>query len=90
MEQALPFVIAVVAIAFFAWMMFGRGKSSNPDAVIDPNDARQIGELIGMTGGSIKDAAVAQFALQRFEQQHGRKATVRDMATVAGIMKQSS
>jgi hypothetical protein len=45
------------------------------------------GTLIGLSGGSIGDAAVARYALERFEALHGRKATLRDAATVAGLLE---
>jgi len=54
--------------------------------LIDPSDSRQIGLLAGLTGGGIADAATLRFALERFEQLHGRKATTRDVGTVAGLM----
>ncbi|WP_309572543.1 hypothetical protein [Deinococcus sp.] len=37
-------------------------------------------------GGTIVDAAVMRYALDRFEQ-HGRKATARDLGMVAGIVQ---
>jgi hypothetical protein len=85
MTQVIYIVISVAVLAVFVWLL--RGSGGSEDAVIDPNDSRTIGNLIGLTGGTIADAAVARFALQRFEEVHGRKATVRDMAIVAGMMK---
>lgn len=38
-------------------------------------------------GGTIVDAAVMRYALDRFEQQHGWKATARDLGMVAGIVQ---
>ena len=61
--------------------------SNSDDKPIDPADSYQIGLLVGMMGGTVADAAVARSALQRFEQAHGRKATMRDVATVVGMMK---
>ncbi len=59
------------------------------DRPIDVSDPRVLGTLIGLTGGSIGDAALARYALKRFEALHGRKATLRDAATVAGLLKTS-
>ncbi len=59
------------------------------DRPIDVSDPRVLGTLIGLSGGSIGDAAVARYALERFEALHGRKATLRDAATVAGLLKSS-
>jgi len=80
-------IIAVAAIVFFIWLCIPSTASGKDDSVIDASDAGQIGALIGMTGGSISDAAVARYALQRFEQEHGRKATVKEMAIVASMMR---
>lgn len=37
-------------------------------------------------GGTIVDAVILRHALDRFEQQHGRKAAARDLGMVAGIV----
>jgi hypothetical protein len=58
-------------------------KSSD---IIDPNNSAQIGMLIGMLGGTITDAAVLKYALERFEQTYGRKATVTDVGILAGMI----
>lgn len=58
------------------------------DELIDPSNSYQIGLILGMTGGTVKEAAIVRFALQRFEEQHGRKATMRDVGTVIGLMKE--
>ena len=87
MHDIVRILVAVGALAIFAWLLRGSRSASNEGAVIDPNDPVQLGTLVGMTGGSIADAAVARYALERFEKEHGRKATVRDMAIVAGMMR---
>lgn len=87
MQHTVQIVVAVLAVAAFAWLLIGRGKAADQDIEIDANDPRQIGLLIGMTGGSITDAAVARYALEKFQQDHGRKATVREMGVVAGLMR---
>jgi hypothetical protein len=86
MAQLILSVIAIGAVVLFVWFMAGK-KSAAEDVEIDPTDSRQIGMLIGMMGGDARDAAVARFALVQFEAQYGRKATVRDMAIVAGMMR---
>ena len=88
-------LLGVAAVAFFVWLMIPdqttrstRARGRRPkDELIDPSDSRQIAMLIGMTGGSVTDAAAARFALQRFEEIHGRKATTRDAGFVAGLLK---
>lgn len=87
------FLLALTFIVFF-WLLSGHPSSGGrPSASsgkaewIDPNDAHQMGLLIGLTGGSIADVAVAQFALRRFEEIHGRRATTADIGTVVGLMR---
>lgn len=89
MQQVYLFLIGAAALGVFIWLLL---PSSSPiqkaenDEFIDPSDARQIGLLIGMYGGDVADAALARFALERFEQIHGRKATSRDVGLVVGLM----
>lgn len=82
--------VACAVLAFFCWMMIPnspRGSDNKAgDPFIDPDDTRQIALLVGLKGGSIPDAAVMRFALKRFEQQHGRRATTRDIGIVLGLI----
>jgi hypothetical protein len=87
MDYVVPVIVAVAAIGFFAWLLVSAKQNAEGDRVIDATDARQIGTLIGLMGGSIHDAAIAQNVLRRFEQEHGRKATVKEMGVVAGMMR---
>ena len=88
MNTGVAIIIGVAAIGILvALLRGGSSKALSGDAVIDPTDARQIGTLIGLMGGSVADAAIAQSALRRFEEIHGRKATVREMGLVAGMIK---
>jgi hypothetical protein len=80
-------IFAVAVFAFFFWMLVTSSAARSEDDVIDATDARQVGNLIGLLGGSVADAAVAQYALRRFEEEHGRKATWRDVGLVGGMMK---
>ncbi|MBK6942079.1 MAG: hypothetical protein IPH13_18015 [Planctomycetes bacterium] len=90
MDTIYDILIGAAALAVFIWLLVP-SSSSAPSAaegeLIDPSDSRQIGLLIGLAGGSIADAAVARFALERFEQIHGRKATTRDVGLVVGLMR---
>jgi general secretion pathway protein G len=87
MNRVLHILLAASALAIFLWMLLGSKKPDDENSEIDPTDDRHIGTLIGLTGGTIQDAAIARFALQRFEQEHSRKATVQEMAIVAGVLK---
>jgi hypothetical protein len=94
MQMILGIFLSIGLVAFVIWGLIpskssgGKGAPlpSLDDQVIDPSDSYQIGLLIGLRGGSIADAAIARYALQRFEEIHGRKATVRDMGIVAGLL----
>lgn len=93
--QILGIIAVVLLVLAGLWLLRGQSSSSaagggKSDQIIDPGDSYQIGLLAGMTGGSIPDAAVLRSALQRFEQTHGRKATTRDMGTLAGMMKSAA
>jgi hypothetical protein len=66
--------------------MATESSGSSNQQIIDPNNDMQIGMLIGMMGGTITDAAVLRYALQRFEQTYGRKATVTDVGILAGMV----
>jgi len=57
------------------------------DEVIDATNDRQIGMLVGMSGGTITDAEMARFVLERFEKINGRKATMREIGMVIGMLK---
>ncbi|MGB8355217.1 MAG: hypothetical protein WCD79_15065 [Chthoniobacteraceae bacterium] len=92
MSTLLGTCICIALVAFVIWGLIPSKSSgdktapSSPnDQIIDPTDSYQIGLIIGAAGGSIADAATARYALQRFEEIHGRKPTVRDLGTVAGL-----
>ena len=92
MNNIIPIIIGIAGLGFFIWLMIPSAVSttstndSTGDDIIDASNPQQIGILIGLTGGSISDAAVARFALQRFEEIHGRKATMREVGMVVGLM----
>ena len=89
MDPIFAILVGAAALGFFIWLLIP-SSSPKPDScgeLIDPADSRQIGLLMGLAGGGIADAAVARFALERFEQIHGRKATTRDVGIVVGLMR---
>ena len=96
MSMAFSLIIFAGCIAFIVWLARGSSPTapagplptptSDEPAFIDSSDPKQIGLLIGLTGGSLKDAVTARFALQRFEQIHGRKATSRDIGLLVGML----
>lgn len=91
MSQAFQILFGIAAVIFFIWL-FIPTKATRPPSdesgqpLIDPDDSYQIGLLVGMTGGSIPDAAVMRYALDRFKEMHGRPATTQDIGMVLGII----
>ena len=88
MDQLFAILLGAAALALVIWLLIpsSSDQQKGDGELLDPTDARQIGLLIGMTGGGIADAAAARFALERFEQIHGRQATTRDAGIVVGLM----
>jgi hypothetical protein len=84
MQSLLGGLAFILALGVFVWLV--RGSARRADRPLDPTDSQMIGRLIGMIGGDVTDAAIARFALERFQQDHGRPATERDMAVLAGVM----
>ena len=92
MISIIQTIVAISAVGFFIWLLMGNTSSTSnstqrDNELIDPNDARQLATLIGMTGGDITDVAVARFAIQRFHEQHGRAPNTRDIGAIIGIMR---
>ena len=89
MASIVQLIIGAMVVIAFLWLLAGgRSSTSMTDGeFIDPNNSQQLGTLIGLAGGDISDAAVARFALQRFQEIHGRRATTRDIGTVVGLMR---
>jgi hypothetical protein len=89
----LTILVALGFLALFVWLLipekkkYATGDSDEP--FIDPDDSYQIGLLMGMYGGSVPEAAVMRFALQRFQEIHGRRATTRDIGLVIGLIEKA-
>jgi hypothetical protein len=88
MATILANLIGAALLTFVVWLLIpsAQAKPQDDEDLIDPEDSRQIGLLIGLAGGKIADAATARFALKQFEQIQGRKATIRDVGVVLGLM----
>jgi len=91
MDQVFQLLFGIAVLSFFVWLLIPSQtsstlKGSSNGEFIDPENSRQIGLLVGMTGGSIPDAALMRFALQRFQQLHGRRATTREIGVVLGLI----
>lgn len=55
------------------------------DAGDEAERDQQIGFIIGMMGGTVEAAAQVRYAISRLEEQLGRKATLREIATAVGV-----
>jgi hypothetical protein len=91
MQSIFPIILAVVVLGIFLWLLIPtssteKSKDGSTDTFIDPDDSYQIGLLVGMTGGSVPDAAVMRFALQRFQAIYGRRAVSTDIGIVLGLI----
>lgn len=51
----------------------GAVSGTGSEKEIDPTDSYQIGLLLGMTGGTITEAAVARFALEHLSKPPGER-----------------
>lgn len=92
MSPFLQILVGLCVCALFFWMIttsqnIPDGRIVSHDDLIDPNNSYQVGYLVGLTGGTIMDANVVRQALDRFEQIHGYKPTLRDAALVVGLMQ---
>lgn len=95
MQHVVGISLCVAFLIFFAWLFTPNRKPASADRdasgdpFIDPDDTYQIGLLAGLTGGTIPDAALMRFALKRFQEIHGRRATSRDIGIVLGLIESS-
>jgi hypothetical protein len=84
-------LVGMAALGIFFWLLWGNSstppKSEGGSELIDPSDSRLFVLVWGVWGGPAADAAIARFALERFEKIHGRKATTRDVGIVVGLMR---
>lgn len=78
--------LGYVIFMVLSWFEKPKVDSSAGHENLAADNPAQIGVLVGLTGGTIADAATAQSALVRFEQTHGRKPTMQDAGVVVGLM----
>lgn len=78
-------IVPFGALALFLWMLASSRRGGGE--FIDPDDSRQIGTLVGAAGGSVAEAAMMRYALDRFQKQYGRRATTRDIGLVLGMIR---
>jgi hypothetical protein len=81
-------LVGAAALGLFYWLFFVPPKRPmTAEDLARAEETRLIGFLVGAMGGDIQQAAVARYALQRFKEQHGRKATMEDMGLLLGLVK---
>jgi hypothetical protein len=86
MEHLMSYVIGIVAVGLFIWIFYGKRKPMTAQEALEAEQAQMIGLITGMIGGDITSAVMARYALQRFEAQHHRKATSRDLAIIVSMI----
>lgn len=89
----LLMLLGAAILAAFVWLLIpSSNTSTRVDAagneLIDPNDARQLGALFGMYGFDVVDAALAKFAVDRFQALYGRPPTTLDVGVLVGLMRE--
>lgn len=82
----LTYLTSLVPLASLLYLAVPIQGDASGTTLIDPDDSYQIGMLVGMTGGSIPDAAVMRYALDCFKQIHGRPAATQDIGIVLGLI----
>ncbi len=93
MDRILATILALGSIGVFVWLAWPsssvQGTEGTPgdtdSGPLDFNNSTHLGFLIGLSGGSIPDAVVARYALSRYEEIHGRKATAREIGFLIGL-----
>lgn len=88
LTQIIGGLLVLLYVVFMVSSWYGKSNASETVGhdEIDPDNSTQMGVLVGLTGGAVADAAVMRYALQRFEQNHGRKPTMQDAGLVVGLM----
>jgi hypothetical protein len=75
------------AILVLGWLGFSVWSWFQPTPKLSESQEhdRQIGYVVGLLGGSIEDAAEARYAIQRLEEQLGRRASLHEMGVAIGV-----
>ena len=74
----------ILILVFFFWMVVSSHSDASKTPADDQGDTRRIGYLTGIQGGSVEDAAVAKFAINRARGK-AANADARDVATVTSM-----
>lgn len=78
------FVLAMVFVVV-AFVKYRNEPIADERSDVDKDRDYRIGLALGAMGYDIKYAAVVRYALSRFEEEKGRKATEQELATLIGM-----
>jgi hypothetical protein len=82
----LNWIMFVAAIVFVvvAFVKYRNEPIADERSSVDKDRDYRIGVALGAMGYDIQYAAVVRYALSRFEEEKGRKATEQELATLIG------
>jgi hypothetical protein len=79
----IMFVLAMIFVVV-AFVKYRNEPITDERSPVDKDRDYRIGVALGAMGYDIKYAAVVRYALSRFEEEKGRKATEQELATLIG------
>jgi hypothetical protein len=79
----IMFVLAMVFVVV-AFVKYRNEPIADERSDVDKERDYRIGVALGAMGYDIQYAAVVRYALSRFEEEKGRKATEQELATLIG------
>jgi hypothetical protein len=79
----IMFILAMVFVVV-AFVKYRNEPISDGRSDVDKERDYRIGVAMGAMGYDIQYAAVVRYALSRFEEEKGRKATEQELATLIG------
>jgi cytochrome b561 len=76
--------VAVIVFVIAAFVKYRNEPITDERSPVDKDRDYRIGVALGTMGYDIKYAAVVRYALSRFEEEKGRKATEQELVTLIG------
>ena len=78
----LILVVGWLGVCVWSWFQPAPPESASPG---DEERDRSIGFITGALGGDVTAAATVRYAISRLEEDLGRQATAREIATAVGV-----